>query len=259
MGAAAMLLAGGTGWSLSTWRELVVVDTASSGPPATAPPNAFTTPDGSTTVPTTIQPGQPNVPACTIDDQPVVGDPAAEWATVVVDATYALPADFEPPDLVDVSAAGFNTDDQIREIVVPDLNALRQAAEDAGTPLSMVSAYRSHTYQEGLFTGEVEDRGLEEAQRTTARPGHSEHQLGTAVDLTDAEGAPLDETFADSETALWLAENAHQFGFVISYPNVEAERTCYQYEPWHLRYVGHDLAAMVHNSGLTLREWLLSQ
>lgn len=181
----------------------------------------------------------------------------ADWATVVVDAAHALPADFVPPDLVDVAAAGFETDDQIRQIVVPDLGALRSAAEANGTPLSLVSAYRSHTYQEGLFADAVEREGQEVAQRTTARPGHSEHQLGTAVDLIDSSGT-LDIAFAQRPAGTWLAQNAHRFGFVISYPDVPPERTCYEFEPWHLRYVGRETAAAVHQSDLTLREWLLT-
>ncbi|MGH9210617.1 MAG: M15 family metallopeptidase [Acidimicrobiales bacterium] len=238
---------------MSSWGELTVVAPVATGESAAA--NALTSP-APTAPPTTTT--VPETPPCTVDDQPAEGDPSADWPSIVVDATYALPSDFEPPDLVDVSEAGFGTGDLVREIVVADLDTLRQAAEAAGNPVSMVSAYRSHTYQAGLFDSEVEQQGQEEAQRTTARPGHSEHQLGTAIDLSNADGSPLDETFAASPTARWLESHAHEFGFVISYPDVPAERSCYQYEPWHLRYVGHEVAEAIHASGLTLREWLLT-
>jgi D-alanyl-D-alanine carboxypeptidase len=248
-----MMLAAVAGWSLSAWGELQVVDTVAGQQATAAPANALTTP----TVPD--QPtAPPDVPPCTVGDQPTEGDPAADWATILVDATYKVPGDFVPPDLVGASTAGFDTDDQIRQIIVADLDALREAAEAAGTPVGMVSAYRSHTYQEGLFASEVEQRGAEQAQLTTARPGHSEHQLGTAVDLIDAAGSPLDESFAQTPTAQWLAAHAHEFGFVTSYPDVAPERTCYQFEPWHLRYVGQETAAAVHDSGVTLREWQLT-
>ena len=262
--AVAMVVAAATGWGVSAWGDLRVI-TEGGEQAAGQVGQSLANPDdpGSETTTTTTNAPEPptdpsDIPACTIDDQPAGGDPARDWATVMVDTTFAVPADFVPPDLVDVSAAGFGTGDQVREIVVPDLDALRQAAAAAGTPVSLVSAYRSYDYQQGLFATEAADKGEEAAERTTARAGHSEHQLGTAVDLTDDTGSPLDESFASTPTAAWLAAHAHEFGFVVSYPDVPPARSCYQYEPWHLRYIGHDLAATVHESGLTLREWLLT-
>lgn len=252
---------GGTGWYLSSAGELQVVEASDQGPSVPAPAEASTT-----TTTTTIGSGEQDTttttveaPPCTVDDQPAEGDPVANWATIAIDATYALPADFVPPDLVDVAAAGFTTGDRIREVAVSDLDAIRRGAEAAGNPVTMVSAYRGYTYQDSLFDNEVEARGLEAAQLTTARPGHSEHQLGTAVDLSDADGAPLDAGFAATPTARWLSAHAHEFGFVVSFPDVAPARSCYQHEPWHLRYVGRDLARQVEASGLTLREWLLTR
>jgi D-alanyl-D-alanine carboxypeptidase len=252
------------GWYVTSAGELRVVEATAdpstarglAGPTSTTTtPGTATTTTTTATTTTTVAP----VPACTADDRPAEGDPAADWATIAIDATYAIPADYVPPDLVDVAAAGFGTGDRIRQVVVADLDALRRAAESAGLPITLVSAYRSYAYQQGLFNDEAERRGLAEAQRTTARPGHSEHQLGTAIDVTDAADAPLDAGFAATPTAQWLAEHAHDYGFVVSYPDVPAERSCYQYEPWHLRYVGREIAAEVQASGLTLREWLLSR
>jgi D-alanyl-D-alanine carboxypeptidase len=253
---AAVGLAAGAGWYLTAVDELSVVEAAATGTGRVAT---------STTTSTTTSPDPPQTttrseaPDCTVDDQPAEGDPASDWASIVVDATFTLPADFVPPDLVEVSAAGFDTGDRVRQFVVADLDALRRAAEAAGHPLTLVSAYRSHSYQTGLFEQEVDRQGLDQAQLTTARPGHSEHQLGTAVDVTDADESPLDASFAATPTAGWLSDHAHEHGFVVSYPDVPPERSCYQHEPWHLRYVGRDLAQQVHASGLTLREWLLAR
>jgi D-alanyl-D-alanine carboxypeptidase len=254
LAATAFAFSAGATWTVITLSDLEVVEPFSE-PMAEAATSPSSVP---LVAPTSTVPGAADVPPCAIADEPVQEDPATDWATIVVDTNRALPADYAPPDLVDVSAAGFTTSDQIRQIVVPDLDALRQAAEANGTPLVMVSAYRSYGYQQGLFNNYVEELGLEEAERTSARPGHSEHQLGTAVDLIGPDTPDLETDFAATPTGQWLAANASAYGFVISYPDVARERSCYAFEPWHLRYVGRDLAGQIQASGLTLREWLLT-
>lgn len=244
-------------WSVTGWGDLQVTAPAVEQAASAASAGMPATPDLDPLA--TAEPGAPTVPACSIADEPTTEDPATDWATVLVDPSRALPSEFAPTDLVDVSAAGFGSGDQIRQIVVPDLDALRQAAQANGTPVVLISGYRSFAYQDGLFTDAVDETGLEVAQLSTAQPGHSEHQLGTAVDLLDRLSSQLDASFAQTPTGQWLAANAHPFGFVISYPDVPRERSCYDFEPWHLRYVGRDIALAVHDSGLTLREWLLTQ
>ena len=257
-------------WSALRWDGQQVVDAAADLTPETdgeqeqmaqgaaetpgAAPAEQTTTTTAPTTDTTVP-----VPDCVIGDGEAVGDPGEDWATIVVDANLALPSDFAPPDLVDAAEAGFDTGDQIRQIIVEDLDALRQAAEDNGTPLGLVSAYRSYSYQQGLYDRAVEREGEAQAQQGTARPGHSEHQLGTVVDLLEAGSQDLSATFADTPAGQWLADNAHTFGFVISYPDMPASRTCYEYEPWHLRYVGRDAAGPMRDSGLSPREYLLSR
>ncbi|HEX6417172.1 MAG TPA: M15 family metallopeptidase, partial [Acidimicrobiales bacterium] len=213
-------------------------------PPTTAPPST------TTTVP---------LPSCEPGSEPVIGDPESDWATAVVDTRHRMPEDFVPPDLVDVVEAGFETRDQVRALVVQDLAALRSAAEASGTPIVVVSGYRSFGYQRGLFEERVAQVGEEEAAANIARPGHSEHQLGTAVDVLGPEGGELSTAFGATPTGRWLQEHAHEFGFVISYPEGASGATCYDYEPWHLRYVGRDNATAIHESGLTPREWMHAQ
>ena len=112
--------------------------------------------------------------------------------------------------------------------------------------ISVDSAYRSFDQQVAAFSSYVSGYGEEAALRTVARPGHSEHQLGTTLDF---EG--------DLE---WLAAHAPGFGFVMSYPpDASPARTCYRHEAWHYRYVGRTVAARVVSSGLSLREWLWRQ
>jgi zinc D-Ala-D-Ala carboxypeptidase len=98
--------------------------------------------------------------------------------------------------------------------------------------------------------------GAAAARRASARPGHSEHQLGTTLDLGTDAAAPWTMDFAATGTGRWLAAHAVDFGFVVSYPEGPSDATCYDAEPWHVRWVGRDRAAAVTMSRLTLREWL---
>src|SRR3546814_11900599 len=92
--------------------------------------------------------------------------------------------------------------------------------------------------------------GASEAGSRVARPGHSEHQLGTTIDVTDEGATDVDQSWGASPAGQWVASNAHKFGFLLSYPSNDQPRTCYDYEPWHLRYVGREQAADVIASGL---------
>ncbi len=201
----------------------------------------------------------PPAPACESGDAAVAADPAADWATAVIDTAHRLPETYAPTDLVDVTQAGFEARDQVRAIVIDDLAGLRAAAEANGTPVVVISGYRSFSYQQDLFQRRVDEVGEQEAALRTARPGHSEHQLGTAVDVLDPGVGELTPAFALTPAGQWIAAHAHEFGFVISYPDSARERTCYEFEPWHLRYVGRDVAAEIHESGATPREWMLAR
>jgi D-alanyl-D-alanine carboxypeptidase len=197
---------------------------------------------------------------CMPGDDPVEADPLADWQTVVVDPGHRLSSDFAPPDLVDLGTAGFDsTGDQVRRIVVPDLAALRQAAEANGTPFIVVSAFRSYAHQQRLFDNQVEQVGEERAETSTATPGHSEHQLGTTIDVLDPRADELTTAFGRTPAGRWVAAHAHEYGFVMSYPDEGREQTCYDFEPWHLRYVGRDTAQRIHASGRTPRAWMISQ
>jgi D-alanyl-D-alanine carboxypeptidase len=193
-----------------------------------------------------------------VGDEQITTDPTAEWATTVIDTSRRLPETYAPPDLVDSTEAGFESRDQVRAIVIEDLAALRAAAEANGTPIVVISGYRSYTYQENLFLERAAQVGPEEAARRTAHPGHSEHQLGTAIDVLDPGVGELTTAFAETPAGQWVAAHAHEFGFVVSYPDGAGDHTCYEYEPWHLRYVGRDVAAEIHESGVTPREWMLA-
>jgi D-alanyl-D-alanine carboxypeptidase len=213
---------------------------------------ATTTTSESTT--TTIPPP----PACTEADVIVPDDPAAAWATVLVDTARALPEGYGPPDLTNIGEAGFPFTDglAVRQLMVDDLAALREAAAANGTPLSILAAFRTYAQQAELYERRVGELGDTEAGSRVARPGHSEHQLGTAIDVTTEGETDVDQSWSATAHGQWVATNAHEYGFLVSYPLDASERTCYDHEPWHLRYVGREMAANVIESGLSLREYL---
>jgi D-alanyl-D-alanine carboxypeptidase len=213
---------------------------------------AATTTSESTT--TTI----PVLPACAEVDVIVPDDPASEWATILVDTGRALGEGYVPNDLRNIAEAGFPFTDglAVRELVVADLAALREAAAANGTPLGIIAAFRSYAQQVDLFDRRVGEMGESEAGSRVARPGHSEHQLGTAIDIASEGDTDVDQSWGATPAGQWVATHAHEYGFLLSYPLDAEDRTCYDYEPWHLRYVGRELASDVIDSGQTLREYL---
>ncbi|MGQ0434267.1 MAG: M15 family metallopeptidase [Microthrixaceae bacterium] len=213
-------------------------------------------PATTTTVATTTT--LPPPPACVEGEVVTSDDPVNGWAALVVDTERALPKGYAPPDLTNISEAGFPFTPglALRGLVMADLRALREAAAANGTPLTILAGFRSHAQQADLFARRVDEMGSSEAGSRVARPGHSEHQLGTTLDVTDEGATDVDQSWGASPAGQWVAGHAHEFGFLISYPAGAESRTCYDFEPWHLRYVGRELAAKVIASGLTVREHL---
>ena len=134
---------------------------------------------------------------------------------------------------------------------------MRNAIIEAGIPeVALLAAYRSIADQKALFDAREAEMGFDAAANGTARPGHSEHHLGTTIDVRPIGATEVDQSFGDTQTGKWLAANSWRYGFILSYPHGKEDVTCYKYEPWHFRYIGVDLAKRVHVSGLTLREYL---
>jgi zinc D-Ala-D-Ala carboxypeptidase len=233
--------------------------TGSGGPTApgvTQEPGTSPTPSGPVSTP--AGPGEAP-PTCQYVDEPAVGNPNKDWATMVLDTIYRLPADFAPKKVVSTSKAGLQSGFEVIPAVVDDLKAMHLASIDDGAEIAVRWAYRSYGEQQGAFAYWVRHSGEEAALKASARPGHSEHQMGTAIDFRSADSlkAPWDyDDWATTKPGAWMGANAWRFGFVLSYPKGMEAQTCYAYEPWHYRYVGRDLAQQEHDSGLTLREFL---
>lgn len=201
------------------------------------------------------------LPACRYKDVPAFGDPRADWATMVLDTRFTLGPDDRPRKLVPVGRAGIGTVLGARIIpeAIDDLRTLHEASVAAGAEVVIRTAYRSYGQQASVFNHWVAVSGEKAARKVSARPGHSEHQLGSALDFAGAGDpkAPWEHAdWATTKPGKWLMKHAWEHGFVLSYPDGLVDRTCYAYEPWHYRYVGRELAAAIHESGLTPREYL---
>jgi zinc D-Ala-D-Ala carboxypeptidase len=172
----------------------------------------------------------------------------------------ALPENFVPDNLVVIpaewTAPGFEPQ-RVHGGVIDDLGALIAEGRAQGFDIRVRSAYRSFETRQFVFQDCVERLGREQAERFCAEPGHSEHQLGTAVDVSSpAVNWRLTQEFADTPDFQWLEANAHRFGFALSYPQDAEAITGFAFEPWHFRYIGRAPAAEWHASGLTLLEYL---
>lgn len=187
---------------------------------------------------------------------PTAGDPVF----TILDRSYALPPTYVPDDLVTAAEAGLtgiSGTKLVRSVVIEDLSAMRDAWASAGMTVAIDSAYRSYADQEATFAIWVARIGHDEAVIRTARPGHSEHQLGTAIDVSSPGwGGRFGDWAREAPEGAWMAEHAWEYGFVMSYPPGAQERTCFGYEPWHYRWVGREAAAEQRESGQVLRQFL---
>ena len=179
---------------------------------------------------------------------------------VLVDQKHHLPPDYVPPHLVSVRAYGVPTygDEMLlRREAAQQLGLMVQAANSAGEQILVSSAYRSYDKQTTTFERLVSIYGTERAKWTSAPPGQSQHQLGTAVDFTNsAVGYHIQKSFGRTSASAWLMKHAPEYGFVLSYPNHKEAETGYHWEPWHYRYVGTENARLMQKSGATLQEFL---
>ena len=169
---------------------------------------------------------------------------------VLVNKNYALDSSYAPSDLVlpNVLALGHEQNKTIylREEASQHLEQLFSAAEqEAGLIFLARSGYRSYETQVSLYQRYVDQNGQEAADRFSARAGHSEHQTGLAIDVTaDSVNGQLTTEFGKTAEGIWLKDNAHRFGYIIRYLEGRESETGYQYEPWHLRYVGVESATL---------------
>ncbi|KAF0193747.1 MAG: peptidase M15B and M15C D D-carboxypeptidase VanY/endolysin [Bacillota bacterium] len=179
---------------------------------------------------------------------------------VFVNKLRNLPADYAPLDLIIPSVPFTFSGDEPRKYMRTQaalaLEQLFAEAKNLSLDLFATSGYRSYDKQKSIFNNSANLKGEEEANKTSARPGQSEHQTGLAMDVTSSKvGYNLVESFGTTTEGIWLRENAHAFGFIIRYPKGKEYITGYSYEPWHLRYVGLEVAEYIYTHSLTLEEY----
>lgn len=176
-------------------------------------------------------------PAPVYEEPEVEVEPTYINGILIANKTYALPKNYAPGGLTSDTQAAFN--------------AMNADASEEGLNLWVASGFRSYELQDSLYERYAARDGYAAADRYSARPGHSEHQTGLAFDLNT-----IDSSFEYTAEGAWVAENCYKYGFIIRYPKGKESVTGYMYEPWHLRYLGVDLATDVYNSGLCLEEYL---
>lgn len=184
-------------------------------------------------------------------------------ARVLVDRSHPLPRDYTPEDLVSLRSFGVpvlgSGEIRLRGEAAERLRDLVSAAATDGEELIVASAYRSYKDQEALH-GRLKSVYGSEADPMSAPPGYSQHQLGTAVDFTNAKADyQVWESFGYTTAAQWLSSRAHEYGFILAYPSDHEADTGYKWEPWHYRYVGVENAERIVEGGLNLQEFLVRE
>ena len=158
---------------------------------------------------------------------------------LIANKTYELPSTYNPGGLKSVFTTNFNK--------------MKDAAKKDGVSLKVISGFRSYNTQKYLYNNYVKADGKAAADRYSARPGHSEHQTGLAADINK-----ISYTWGDTKEGKWLNDNCYKYGFVIRYTKDGESKTGYKFEPWHIRYLGVDIATKLYNKGnwITLEEYL---
>lgn len=184
-------------------------------------------------------------------------EPASLW--VIVNKHKSIPTSYVPELTVPSIKLRLSQSSELMKVSTqaqPQIEQLFNQASKEGVNLRLASGYRSATTQDVLYKSYVKEQGQVEADKFSARPGHSEHQTGLAIDIaSNTDYCFLDPCWADTKEGKWLASNAYEFGFIIRYPKGKQSITGYDYEPWHLRYVGTELSNQVFNSNKTLEEF----
>ena len=180
---------------------------------------------------------------------------------VLVNKQYKLPSSYAPKDLVKASKSGIRRGENyyLRNIVIPDLTRMITDAKSEGVDLSIVSGYRSYQTQIDTYNYwlKMNNGNTNLVDTFSARAGHSQHQLGTAIDFSTNEiRDKLGDEFPNTKASKWLSQNAYKYGFVISYPKGYENITGYKHESWHYRYIGVENAQNMINLGKILELYL---
>ncbi|WP_438562939.1 M15 family metallopeptidase [Clostridium sp.] len=161
---------------------------------------------------------------------------------LLVNKDYALPKSFNPGNNKEMLSA---------------FKSMQEAAKKDNITINIGSSFRSYSHQKSLYTSYVKSFGEENANRFSAKPGHSEHQTGLTIDIVGSDSkTAINSKFDNTKESKWLLSNAHKFGFILRYPKGKEHITGYKYESWHYRYVGISHSKYFYDNTLTLEEYL---
>lgn len=176
--------------------------------------------------------------------------------TLIVNNDNMLSKDYKPKNMKTLDLPFINSSKteemKMDNVAAKSVEELYMKAKEDGINYLATSAYRSYEYQKEIYNKKVLSDGYQKANEYVAKPGYSEHQSGLCIDLTN------EERWFDESTkeAKWLADNAYKFGFILRYPKGKEDITGKAYEPWHIRYVGRDIAKKIYEKQITLEEYL---
>jgi len=174
---------------------------------------------------------------------------------VLVNKYNKLPSSYVPDNLVKISDTFSYGYHEVKKETKEAFEKMGNAALNLGLHLYAVSSYRSYATQNMLYNNYVAQRGKTEADTFSARPGHSEHQTGLAIDVNTASRYT---NFGETAEGIWLKEHCHEYGFIIRYEEGKEHLTGYRFEPWHIRYVGIEVATEIYEKDITFEEYLLN-
>lgn len=199
-------------------------------------------------------------PATTEDQtRPSAVDKSSEYL-ILINKTHGLNKTYEPDDLRRVRATAKDREaeyQKLRKAAAKAFNDLAAGAKEAGYTIKLTTGYRPYSYQKVLYKQYIDMDGKDKAEQYSAKPGYSEHQTGLSADVSSPSvNYRLVRKYGRTKAGKWLAENGHRYGFIIRYPKGKESITGYEYEPWHIRYVGKEAAAEIYERQLTLEEYL---
>ena len=174
----------------------------------------------------------------------------------LVNKEYMIGADYVPDDLVMPDVKKSSSAVLMRKEAAQALEEMFAAAKEEKITLVAVSGYRSYQTQRAIYNRRRKAAGKAHVERFVAVPGASEHQLGLAMDVSRSKTAGLKASFGKTKEGIWLAENCYRFGFILRYRQEWEDVTGYDYEPWHIRYVGKEHALRIRELDVPLEEYV---
>ena len=173
---------------------------------------------------------------------------------ILVNKHYHVDDSYEPEDLVNISNwYSYGNDQMMRKEAYEEFISMFNAAKENDIKIIINSSYRSYADQKATYDDYITRYGLETTEALAAHPGNSEHQTGLAIDVTTP--GYNTKTFDTSDAYTWLSNNAYKYGFILRYPNGKEYLTGFDYESWHYRYVGKEIAKYIHDNNITYDEY----